>query len=106
MSPPSVLGGGGPASVTASVTAPSTAAGEVAAGSTEQEDSGLNRKLDQSGGKQERSKNIAAAQEGQQSQLGPDGQDLHHRCLSCSHILTPSTCSFFSLKQISAGCIR
>ncbi|XP_056285306.1 C-Jun-amino-terminal kinase-interacting protein 4 isoform X3 [Pseudoliparis swirei] len=74
MSPPSVLGGGGPASVTASVTAPSTAAGDVAAGSTEQEVSGLNRKLDQSGGKQERSQNIAAAQEGQQSQLGPDDE--------------------------------
>ncbi|TNN48626.1 C-Jun-amino-terminal kinase-interacting protein 4 [Liparis tanakae] len=75
MSPASVLGGGGPASVTASVTAPSTAAGDVAAGSTEQEVSGLNGKLDQSGGKQESSKNMAAAaQEGQQSRLGPDDE--------------------------------
>ncbi|XP_034414322.1 C-Jun-amino-terminal kinase-interacting protein 4 isoform X4 [Cyclopterus lumpus] len=79
MSPPSILGGG-----PASLTVPSTAAVNVAAGSTEQEVShgpneNLDQNLDQNRGQPESSKNFAAVQEGQQSQLGPDGQDLYNR---------------------------
>ncbi|XP_068438902.1 C-Jun-amino-terminal kinase-interacting protein 4 isoform X1 [Clinocottus analis] len=73
MSPASDLGGG-PASVTAPSTFAAGVAANVAAGSAEQEVSaGLNKTLDQNRGKPESSQNIVA-QEGQQSQLGPDGE--------------------------------
>ncbi|XP_027144807.1 C-Jun-amino-terminal kinase-interacting protein 4 isoform X1 [Larimichthys crocea] len=64
-----------------SVTSLSTTASDVAMESVdtplqEQEFSdGLNKNLDRSSKKPESSKNIAAMQEGQQSQLGRDGQD-------------------------------
>lgn len=64
-----------------SVTSLSTTASDVAMESVdtplqEQEFSdGLNKNLDRSSRKPESSKNIAAMQEGQQSQLGRDGQD-------------------------------
>ncbi|XP_031699010.1 C-Jun-amino-terminal kinase-interacting protein 4 isoform X1 [Anarrhichthys ocellatus] len=68
MSPASSLGGG-----SASVTPLSTAASDVATESAEREVSdGLNKNLDWSRGKLENSKNIAAVQEGQQSQHGRD----------------------------------
>ncbi|XP_076615507.1 C-Jun-amino-terminal kinase-interacting protein 4 isoform X3 [Chaetodon auriga] len=76
VSPVSTVGSG-----SASATPLSTAASDVAMESVdtplkEQEVSdGLNKNLDRNSGKPESSKNIAAVQEGQQGQLGDDGQD-------------------------------
>lgn len=65
----------------ASATPLSTAASDVAMESVDtplqepEVSDGLNKNLDRNSGKPESSKNIEAVQEGQQGQLGHDGQD-------------------------------
>ncbi|XP_044034080.1 C-Jun-amino-terminal kinase-interacting protein 4 isoform X4 [Siniperca chuatsi] len=75
MSPASGAGGGSAFATPLSIAASDVAMESVDTPLQEQEVSdGLNKNLDRNSGKLEGSKNIAAVQEGQQGQLGHDGQ--------------------------------